>query len=127
MADAPRTRAQREHMTYMVDAMRRFEYDMHETIWLNRRIPEEWFAIAKRQESAKVKVGFSCDEDVVKWFRSMGPGYQRRMCDVLRAFMHGKLAGVIHAGETLESYRWPDEVRPEWGQTGRERERGRGR
>ena len=87
---------QREHHYYMVDALRRFEWDMHQRIWLDQRIPIEWHDIATRRESPKVQLTLRVDADVVKWFRSMGPGYQPRMNDVLRAFMHAKLAGLLH-------------------------------
>ena len=41
----------------------------------------------------------------MKWFRSMGPGYQPRMNDVLRAFMHAKLAGLLKGDETLDAFK----------------------
>ena len=39
----PRQRAQ---MTYMMDVMRRLEWDLHNTIELTGRIPEAWHQIA---------------------------------------------------------------------------------
>jgi BrnA antitoxin of type II toxin-antitoxin system len=60
---------------------------------------------------------------VLKFFRSMGPGYQPRINQVLRAFMHAKLMGVLEGDDTLDRFRdqemiGPDE-RPEWGYTDR--------
>jgi uncharacterized protein (DUF4415 family) len=108
---------QREHHYYMTDALRRFEWDMHQRVWMDRRIPVEWHEIAGRRESAKVRVNLRVDGDVVKWFRSMGPGYQPRMNDVLRAFMHARLAGLLHGDETIEPFResgWSTKEMPEW-------------
>ncbi|NKX43465.1 hypothetical protein HCU73_02595 [Roseibacterium sp. KMU-115] len=110
----------------MADALRRFEFEMHSRIWVESRIPPEWHEIATRRDSAKVRVTLRLDADVVKWFRSMGPGYQPRMNDVLSAFMHAKLAGLLHGDDTIEPFResWQSRMKaPEWGET--ERERGR--
>lgn len=114
----PLTKTERAHHFYMVDALRRFEYDMHHRIELDRRIPNEWHDIASRREAAKQKICFSVDADVVKWFKSMGPGYQPRMNDVLRAFMHAKLSGLLRGDETLEPFRESVHIgadRPDWG------------
>jgi uncharacterized protein (DUF4415 family) len=91
--DKPLGMKQRKHHYYLLDAMRRFEWDMHDRIWMNQRIPQEWHQIAGRREVAKERVTLRLDADVVKWFRSMGPGYGPRMNDVLQSFMHAKLAG----------------------------------
>ncbi|WP_284263102.1 BrnA antitoxin family protein [Roseicyclus amphidinii] len=124
MSDKPLGPRQREHHYYMVDALRRFEWDMHQRIWLDQRIPVEWHDIATRRERDKIRLTLRVDADVVKWFRSMGPGYQPRMNDVLRAFMHAKLAGLLHGEETVEPFKenWQARQRmPEWGDTERER------
>ncbi|MEL6953714.1 MAG: BrnA antitoxin family protein [Pseudomonadota bacterium] len=94
-----------EYFDYMQDAMQRFEWDLHSLIYHNHRIPHEWTEIAKRRETGRVKIGFSCDADVAKWFRSFGPGYQRRMNDVLRAFMQAKLSGLLNGEDTHEAFR----------------------
>jgi uncharacterized protein (DUF4415 family) len=99
----PRQRAQ---MTYMMDVMRRLEWDLHNTIELTGRIPEEWHEIAKTTpRAAKVKVNLRLDGDVLKFFKSMGPEHSGRINDVLRSFMHARLAGVIRGAETVAHYR----------------------
>ena len=99
----PRQTAQ---MTYMMDVMRRLEWDLHNTIELTGRIPEEWHAIATATpRAAKVKVTLALEADVVKFFKSMGEGYGPRINDVLRSYMHARLAGVIRGAETLAHYR----------------------
>ena len=46
----PRQRAQ---MTYMMDVMRRLEWDLHNTIELTGRIPEAWCSLNCRKQSPK--------------------------------------------------------------------------
>jgi uncharacterized protein (DUF4415 family) len=104
----PRQRAQ---MSYMMDVMRRLEWDLHNSIEMTGRIPEEWHEIAKATpRSAKVKVTLRLETDVVKFFRSMGPDYGPRINDVLRSYMHARLAGVIRGAETIDHYRKRGEV-----------------
>ncbi len=104
----PRQRAQ---MTYMMDVMRRLEWDLHNTIELTGRIPEEWHQIATATpRSAKQRVCVALEADVLKFFRSMGEGYGPRINDVLRSYMHARLAGVIRGAETLAHYREREEA-----------------
>ncbi|WP_333816068.1 BrnA antitoxin family protein [Tabrizicola sp.] len=104
----PRQRAQ---MTYMMDVMRRLEWDLHNTIELTGRIPEEWHRIATATpRAAKVKVTLALEADVLKFFRSMGEGYGPRINDVLKSYMHARLAGVIRGAETIAHYREREEA-----------------
>jgi uncharacterized protein (DUF4415 family) len=99
----PRQRAQ---MTYMMDVMRRLEWDLHNTIEATGRIPEEWHEIAKAApRAAKAKITLRLETDVVRFFRSMGPDYGPRINDVLRSYMHARLAGVIRGADTIAHYR----------------------
>ena len=99
----PRQRAQ---MSYMMDVMRRLEWDLHNSIEMTGRIPAEWHEIAqKRPASGKEKVTLRLETDVLKFFRSMGPDYGPRINDVLRSYMHARLAGVIRGAETIDHYR----------------------
>ena len=118
----PRQRAQ---MTYMMDVMRRLEWDLHNTIELTGRIPEAWHEIAAATpRAAKVKVNLGLEADVVKFFKSMGEGYGPRINDVLRSYMHARLAGVIRGAETTAHYRQREEAhdgpKPAFGDFARE-------
>lgn len=109
-----------EHYHYMADAMRRLEWDLHHTIEATSRVPEEWHEIAaRRHPKVKVRMTVGIDEDVVRFFKSMGPGHGPRMNEVLRSFMHARLAGVVRGGETAPWYaRSLDQhagPRPMWG------------
>ena len=117
-------RTERFHHYYMVDALRRFEYDMHNAIAMNGRVPNAWHDLATKRESKTERVTIRLDADVVKWFRSMGPGYQPRINAVLRAFMHAKLMGLLQGDETFDMFRDPMHAgmeRPEWGDMARAR------
>jgi len=99
----PRQRAQ---MTYMMDVMRRLEWDLHNSIEMTGRIPEAWHEIAQATPRAeKAKVTLRLEGDVVKFFKSMGPDYGPRINDVLKSYMHARLAGVIRGAETIAHYR----------------------
>jgi uncharacterized protein (DUF4415 family) len=118
----PRQRAQ---MTYMMDVMRRLEWDLHNTIELTGRIPAEWHEIATATpRSVKQRVCIALEADVLKFFRSMGEGYGPRINDVLRSYMHARLAGVIRGAETLAHYREREEAhagpKPQFGDWARE-------
>jgi uncharacterized protein (DUF4415 family) len=100
------TPRQRAHMSYMMDAMRRLEWDLHNSIEMTGRIPSEWHEIAQKPPlPEKLKVTLRLDRDVVKFFRSMGTDYGPRINDVLRSYMHARLAGVIRGAETIDHYR----------------------
>ena len=117
-ARKPLSMTARKHHYYMGDAMRRLEWDLHNAVFEARRIPKEWYEISTRRETTTKRVTIRLDEDVVKWFKSMGPGYQPRINDVLRTFMHAKLAGLINGEETIEPFREHEDAgarRPDWG------------
>jgi uncharacterized protein (DUF4415 family) len=118
------TARQTAQTTYMMDVMRRLEWDLHNTIELTGRIPEEWHEIAQATpRAAKVKVNLKLEADVVRFFKSMGEGYGPRINDVLKSYMHARLAGVIRGAETLNHYRRRqdshDEAKPAFGHVAR--------
>jgi uncharacterized protein (DUF4415 family) len=105
------TAKQTAHMTCMMDVKRRLEWDLHNPIDLTGRIPEEWHRIATATpRAAKVKVTLALEADVLKFFESMGEGYGPRINDVLKSYMHARLAGVIRGAETLAQYREREEA-----------------
>ena len=114
------TARQNAQYYYMMDAMRRFEWDMHTKIEQSGRIPYEWHEIAKTTATRpKRQVNIGLEEDVLKFFRSMGRGYGDRINTILKSFMHARLAGVVEGGETLNLYKtWEaefDDPKPEFG------------
>ncbi len=103
---AKQTPRQRAHFTYMMDVMRRFEWDMHNRLEMSDRIPEEWHEIAKQGPAREVvRVNLGLEADVLKFFKSMGKGYGPRINLVLKSFMHARLAGVIDGAETINHFK----------------------
>lgn len=105
------TARQTAQYTYMADVMRRLEWDLHNTIELTGRIPEDWHQIARETpEGPRVRVNLWLDADVVKFFKSMGSPHGPRINRVLKSWMHARLAGVIRGAETLAHYRTREEL-----------------
>ncbi|HQU70508.1 MAG TPA: BrnA antitoxin family protein [Albidovulum sp.] len=121
MADLQKlTKTQRPHYHYMADAMRRLEHDLHNAIHLSNKVPTGWHEIARNRGRGKTRrVTIRIEEDVLRFFRSMGEGYGPRINEVLRVWMHGRLAGVIGGAETTDYYRdgrhFHDGGKPGWG------------
>ena len=114
------TARQNAQYYYMMDVMRRFEWDMHNRIEQSGRIPSEWHDIAKeRPERVKVQVNIGLDQDVLKFFKSLGKGYGAKINLILKSFMHARLAGVLEGAETVNHFKtWElrhDEPKPEFG------------
>lgn len=110
------TPRQRAHRFYMMEAMRRLEWDLHNAIDSSGRIPETWHEIAAAPPHPKrERVTLRLNPEVVKFFRSMGSDYGPRINAVLESFMHARLAGVLRGADTAEAYR-PDGARPDWGE-----------
>ena len=125
--DKPLSATRRQHHHYLFDAMTRLEWDLQNRIAVKGRIPREWHRISAERDHATDRITIRLDRDVVKFFRSMGPGYQPRINQVLRAFMHAKLMGLLEGDDTMDRFReqemvGPDE-RPEWGYNDRMQEK----
>jgi len=94
------TKLQMQHANYFNDVMQQVTWDIHETALREGEIPQAWHQIARhRGPREKTRLTLRVEADVVKFFRAMGRGYQERMNDVLRAWMHGRLAGLIDGPE----------------------------
>jgi uncharacterized protein (DUF4415 family) len=129
--------SKRQKLEYALlgDAMRQLEWDLRHPVFMQQRIPKEWRRIHRSPGAAKVPVTLRVDEDVVKFFRSLGRGYQSKMNLVLRGFMHARLAEFVEAPEWLDLLAEGEELdeigvaRPRTGDTEREMGeiRGRGR
>ena len=60
-------------------------------------IPPGWEEEASRPKTyEKEKVTLRVDEDVLKWFRALGPDYTTRINRVLRYFMLNVLTGELN-------------------------------
>lgn len=88
---------------YMADAMRQLEWDLHQPILRQMRIPDAWHEIAREKpEPRKTRVTLRLDEDLVRFFRSMGPRWQTRVNQLMSVWMHARLAGLIEGAEAMD-------------------------
>lgn len=106
-----------KHRYWVAEAMSRLEYDLASEVMRHSRIPPEWHGLSSPGRSPKKKVTMMVEEDVVKFFKSLGYGYQSRMNDVLKAFVHAKLGRLLTGQDTPEGYaeRVPSK-RADWGE-----------
>ena len=67
-------------------------------------MPLEWESTEDRAPTRphKVRINASYDEDVARFFRSLGAGYQARMNAVLRAYMFGVLSREVRMRRNLD-------------------------
>ena len=99
MAQSKAEAARRVNYHYMADVMRRLEWDLHQKILTEGRVPDAWHELARERGTGKrVRVTLMIEEDVLRFFRSLGEGYGPRMNRVLAGFMHARLAGPSRAG-----------------------------
>ena len=120
-------RARRE-TGLMIDAFRKIETELHFRLIEMTTIPPEWNDIhARRAERhpKRTKVTANFDADVERFFKGLGPGYQWRMNEVLRAYMHGRLARIVEGPDTTDYILHPERIPdlPEswhWGDAERE-------
>ena len=123
MAQSKAEAARRVNYHYMADVMRRLEWDLHQKILTEGRVPDAWHELARGRGTGKrVRVTLMIEEEVLRFFRSLGEGYGPRMNRVLAAFMHARLAGVLEGGETMDYLRRRDSEglngpKPGWGDT----------
>jgi uncharacterized protein (DUF4415 family) len=120
--------SKRQKLEYALlgDAMRQLEWDLRHPMFMAQRIPSEWRRIHRTPDAAKTRVTLRVDDDVVKFFRSLGSGYQTKMNLVLRGFMHARLSEFVQAPEWLDLLAEGEELddlgvaRPRVGDTERE-------
>ena len=119
MADKKPSEREAKHLYWIAEALQRLEYDMCNEIHRQQRIPVGWHELATSGVGPKKRVTIRVEEDVLKFFKSMGYGYHGRMNDVLKAFMHAKLARVLRGSDTPEGFVARQPVsRPDWGEFG---------
>ena len=108
MAEAKRKATRREEAeTDYAFLLAAFDADMVVRAAREGRVPEEWEAVWRSRGARRTKVSLWVDEDVVRFFRSMGPGYGPRMNRVLRAFLLARIAGFVNGPALPEHWREP--------------------
>lgn len=76
------------------------------TGWLGNSLPLGWDALEIHDPVAphKTKVTMRLDDDMLKWFRKLGPGYQARINQVLRIYWRGLRMGLVQSHYSPEVY-----------------------
>ena len=70
-------------------------------IWLQESLPDEWQSLDP-VEPETTRVTLRLDTDIVKLFRRLGPGYQKRINQILRVYVDAAAAGKINTSPNLE-------------------------
>ncbi|MEM7438190.1 MAG: BrnA antitoxin family protein [Pseudomonadota bacterium] len=110
-SNTPRRRASFHRLSHTVHQI---EKDMSPDA-LREQLPGDWHGICDHPDPEKQRVTIRLDRDVVKFFRALGPKWQPRLNRVLRAFVLGRMAGIIAGPETKPL---GDEVCPTCGGVG---------
>ena len=88
------TKAQRQYN--IITSIARLQNDFADN-WVDRSLPDDWNFLEVKEpiDPHKTKITMRVDSDMLRWFKKMGPNYQRRINQVLRvyyiAMMQGKL------------------------------------
>ena len=96
---------QAEHAEEYAALVAAFDADMVMHAAQSGEVPDDWADVWRGRTKDTVKLSIRVDEDVAKFFRSMGPGFGPRMNRVLRAFVVSRLAGFLHGGAMPDAFR----------------------
>ena len=99
MQDGDRRRSKAEERAY-AQMLAELEEQEAELRVLQRRrsvVPEGWGELDRQApvEPRKERVTIRLDAEVLRWYRGLGHGYQRRINAVLRAYMNGVISKAI--------------------------------
>ncbi len=88
--------APRKQTQDMANALARMQDGMMHS-WLDRSLPDDWNYLNSKDpiDPHKTRVTLRLDSDMLKWFRKLGPGYQKRINQVLRVYFTAILAGEV--------------------------------
>ncbi len=92
------TKAQETAQANMVSELKNLQQGFYQD-WLSGSLPAIWNDIPLMHPAIpeQVELTLELDEDMVKWFQKLGPGYQARMNSILRIYWHALLSGQIKA------------------------------
>ena len=120
VTDRKRTLAEERAYVTMTIELERQRKDFNEMKLRWDQIPSEWSRVEARVpvRPRKTKLTAAFDADMVRWFRSMGHGYQARMNRILRIYMLATVAKEIRLQKDLDRHNEPIEdrnkPRPTW-------------
>ncbi len=110
------TARQKLQYRFFHDQAMQFDYDLRHAIWGRRLLPEEWRrAFEAEPVKGKTRVTLRLDEDLVRFFRAFGPGWQGVLNRVVRAFVKARLAGILDEPGGMAAMTRGLSRRPGWG------------
>lgn len=103
MPRTPRQRAQSELLSDLIS----LQSELRDQ-WVDRSLPEGWQGLESTHpvRRAQTRVTLRLDEDMVKWFRRLGSGYQKRINEILRIYWTALVSGRIDS-------HWNEETIPQ--------------
>ena len=90
------TQAQKKLLSQQSDEIMALQNELYVS-WISNSLPMAWdkLDVSDPVEPHKTKVTLRLDDDMLKWFRKMGPGYQARINQVLRLYWRGVRLGQV--------------------------------
>jgi uncharacterized protein (DUF4415 family) len=97
MYDRKRTKAEEKRLSELMADLEAGEAWLRDFKLRQRTVPPEWYRLHETVPCTpkKARLTAAFDEDVVRWYRSLGRGYQARMNAVLRTYMLACLSKII--------------------------------
>ncbi len=93
MADRKRSKEEMRKHVEMLRHCMDVQSELQEAHLKGLIIPKEWAEVSGIPAMpGKERITIRLDKDVVKWFKHLGPGYQRRVNTVLRIYMLSTLS-----------------------------------
>lgn len=89
-----RSTAEDKSLSQMIDGLDAMERDLELFKRTRDIVPSGWKSAHKTApcHPPKVKTTLRVDREVFDWFKHLGVGYQRRMNEVLRCYMHAMIS-----------------------------------
>ncbi len=81
------------------DRMHRHGTDLRAQMLFTEQFPRGWLSMEDNypDRPKRTRITARFDEDVVKFFKRSGPGYQAKMNEVLRMYMFARVAKYVEA------------------------------
>lgn len=90
------TPQQRLQYRFMIDQMMQVEYDLRHAVLHRVVVPHDWNRILSHEPvKGTTRVTIRLDEDLVRFFRKLGPGWQSKLNAVVRGYVKGRMAGIV--------------------------------
>ena len=95
-----------KHRQQMNAALAKMQDDLAFS-WIDKSLPKDWNYLDSKNpiEPHKTRVTLRLDADMVRWFRKLGRGYQKRINKILRVYYTAVVAGDVqtHYAANMQS------------------------